>query len=208
MWFIFVWGYFVTNTKFVRFKILFFLNHLLTDYFFRGRNLKKPHLFVCFQTNVYTLGEFLHLRPSNPQLPPPTLKIQYCYSLNWTYSYIISNGAQAWHAGNSDISMKKSSIIQYQISLMYYHDYTIYYIQDLDVNPKVNQDLGCSYGQGYILRLLCDKNNQNLIMLIKKVNITGVIYSSVETSTSLSSSVNWGSGKSFASVRYALRSTE
>jgi hypothetical protein len=27
----------------------------------------------------------LHLRPSNPQLTPPTLKIQYCYS----YSYVI-----------------------------------------------------------------------------------------------------------------------
>ena len=59
------------------------------------------HLFVCFQTNVYTLGRFhknrnnstvfeelsaspikLHLRPSNPQLTPPTLQIQYCYSLN------------------------------------------------------------------------------------------------------------------------------
>ena len=61
------------------------------------------HLFVCFQTSVYTLGEFhknrnnstvfdelsvsvvdlkLHLRPSNPQLTPPTLQTQYCYSLN------------------------------------------------------------------------------------------------------------------------------
>jgi hypothetical protein len=75
------------------------------------------HLFVCFQTSVYTLGEFhknrnnstvfeelsvsivdltvtnirftagsassvkLHLQPSNPQLTPPTLQIQYCYSL-------------------------------------------------------------------------------------------------------------------------------
>jgi len=60
-------------------------------------------LFVCFQTSVYTVGEFhtnrnnstvfeelsvsialpvkLHLRPSNPQLIPPTLQIQYCYSL-------------------------------------------------------------------------------------------------------------------------------
>jgi hypothetical protein len=75
------------------------------------------HLFVCFQTSVYTLGEFhqnrnnyciwriggvncgfdgrkylfywlrfalpvqWHLQPSNPQLTPPTLQIQYCYSL-------------------------------------------------------------------------------------------------------------------------------
>jgi len=48
---------------------------------------------------------------------------------------------------------------------MYYRDYSIYYIQDLDVNPKVNQNLGSSYGrvdgQGYILILLCDKGNQN-----------------------------------------------
>jgi hypothetical protein len=29
--------------------------------------------------------------------------------------------------------MTKSGIIQYKISLMYYRDYTIYYIQDLDV---------------------------------------------------------------------------
>jgi hypothetical protein len=26
---------------------------------------------------------------------------------------------------------------------MYYRDYTIYYIQDLDVYPYVNQNLGC-----------------------------------------------------------------
>jgi hypothetical protein len=76
------------------------------------------HLFICFQTSVYTLGEFhknrnnstvfeelsrvncgfdgrkylfywlrfvspvkRHLRPSNPQLTPTTLQIQYCYSL-------------------------------------------------------------------------------------------------------------------------------
>ena len=35
----------------------------LTDYFFSGRNLKSAyaifhHLLVCFQTSVYTLGEF------------------------------------------------------------------------------------------------------------------------------------------------------
>ena len=54
------------------------------------------HLSVCFQTGVYTLGELhknrnnstafeelsvavkLHLQPSNPQLTPPTLQIQYC----------------------------------------------------------------------------------------------------------------------------------
>ena len=45
-------------------------------------------------------------------------------------------------------------------------------------------------------------------MLIEKVNVTGAIYSSVEASTYLSWSINWGSGKSFASVRYALQSTE
>ena len=64
------------------------------------------HLFVCFQTIVYTLGEFhknrnnstvfeelsvsivdlmvaikRHFRPSNPQLTLPTLQIQYWYSL-------------------------------------------------------------------------------------------------------------------------------
>jgi hypothetical protein len=66
------------------------------------------HVFVCFQASVYTLGEFhqkrnnstvfeevtvsvvdltvaspvrRHLRPSNPQLTPPNLQIQYCYSL-------------------------------------------------------------------------------------------------------------------------------
>jgi hypothetical protein len=64
------------------------------------------HLFVCFQTSVYTLGEFHknrnnstvleelkvsivdltvanavgYLWPSNPQLSPTTLQIQYCYS--------------------------------------------------------------------------------------------------------------------------------
>jgi len=44
---------------------------------------------------------------------------------------------------------------------MYYRDYTIYYIQDLDVNPNVNHNIGWSYGcadgQGYIR----DKGNQN-----------------------------------------------
>ena len=56
------------------------------------------HLFVCFQTSVYTLGEFLrfaspvklHLRPSNPQLTPPTLQMQYCYSLIVTIAIIKS----------------------------------------------------------------------------------------------------------------------
>jgi hypothetical protein len=61
------------------------------------------HLLICFQTSVYTLGELhqnrnnstvfeelsvsisspvkRHLRPSNPQLTPPTLQMQYYYSL-------------------------------------------------------------------------------------------------------------------------------
>ena len=43
-------------------------------------------------------------------------------------------------------------------------------------------------------------------MIIEKANVTCGFYSSVDTS--LSSSINWGSGKSFASVRYALQSTE
>ena len=76
------------------------------------------HLFVCYQTSVYTSWEFhqnrnnntvfdefsvsiedltvanirftspvkRHLRPSNPQLTPLTLQIQFCYSLNEFYS--------------------------------------------------------------------------------------------------------------------------
>jgi hypothetical protein len=37
--------------------------------------------------------------------------------------------------GNTEATMTTSGIIQYKISLMYYRDYTIYYIQDLDVYP-------------------------------------------------------------------------
>jgi len=44
---------------------------------------------ICFQTSVHTLGEFqtvkLHLRPSNPQLTPPTIPMQYCYYLIQTF---------------------------------------------------------------------------------------------------------------------------
>ena len=61
MWFIFFWGYYVTNMKFIRFKIVVFLNHFLTDYFLAEGIWKVHifcHLFVCFQTSVYTLGEF------------------------------------------------------------------------------------------------------------------------------------------------------
>jgi hypothetical protein len=60
MWFIFFWGYYVTNIKIFTFKIVF-LNHLLTDYFLAEGIWKVHifcHLFVCFQTSVYTLGEF------------------------------------------------------------------------------------------------------------------------------------------------------
>ena len=81
----------------------------LTDYFLLAEGIWKVHifrhLFVCFQTIVYTLGEFhqnrynsavfeemsvsivdltvtnIRLPSSNPQLTPPTLQIQYCYSL-------------------------------------------------------------------------------------------------------------------------------
>jgi hypothetical protein len=70
------------------------------------------HLFVCFQTSVYTLGEFhknrnnstvfeelsvsiveLHLRPSNPQLTPQTLQISSSYQF-WSG---ISFGAADMH---------------------------------------------------------------------------------------------------------------
>jgi hypothetical protein len=43
-------------------------------------------------------------------------------------------------------------------------------------------------------------------LIIEKANVTCGFYSSVDTS--LSSSINWGSGNFFASVRYALQSTE
>ena len=119
----------------------------LMDYFLAGGFWKVHifrHLFVCFQTSVYMWENFirigiavlylkswrcqlwiwrsqisvllapfrvasktafatvkstidtlrfaspvkLHLRPSNPQLTPPTLPIQYCYSLNRYIWYI------------------------------------------------------------------------------------------------------------------------
>jgi hypothetical protein len=47
--------------KFIRFKIVVFFNHFLTDYFLAEGIWKVHifrHLFVCFQTSVYTLGEF------------------------------------------------------------------------------------------------------------------------------------------------------
>jgi hypothetical protein len=49
------------------------------------------HLFVCFQTSVYMLGEFhknrnnsavfVEMSVSTVDLTPPTLQIQCCYSL-------------------------------------------------------------------------------------------------------------------------------
>ena len=51
---------------------------------------------------------------------------------------------------------------------MYYRDYTIYYIQDLDVylsisqsKPRVHGRMDVQIdGRGYILVLLCDNGNQ------------------------------------------------
>ena len=64
MWFIFLWGYFVTNIKFVRFKIVVFLNHILTDYLLAEGIWKVHifcHLFIYFQTSVYTWGAFIRI---------------------------------------------------------------------------------------------------------------------------------------------------
>jgi hypothetical protein len=84
-----------------------FLNNYITVFLVEGiwKVHIFRHLFACFQTSVYTLGEFhknrnnstvfeelevsnpftspvkQHLRPSILQLTPPTLQIQYCYSL-------------------------------------------------------------------------------------------------------------------------------
>jgi hypothetical protein len=93
----------------------------LTDYFFSRRNLKSAYISVIYlyvfklvctrwenfirigitvlylksyqcqlwiwrsQISVLLSPVKLHLRPSNPQLTPPTLQIQYCYSLSGHY---------------------------------------------------------------------------------------------------------------------------
>jgi hypothetical protein len=93
----------------------------LTDYFFSRRNLKSAYISVIYlyvfklvctrwenfirigitvlylksyqcqlwiwrsQISVLLSPVKLHLRPSNQQLTPPTLQIQYCYSLSGHY---------------------------------------------------------------------------------------------------------------------------
>jgi hypothetical protein len=100
------------------------LSNYIRTTIFLAEGIRKVHIFrhsfVCFQTSVYTLGEFhknrnnsivfeelsvsilwtwrrkypfywlrfaspvkLHLRPSNPQLTPPTLQIRWKHTNEW-----------------------------------------------------------------------------------------------------------------------------
>ena len=72
------------------------------------------HLFVCFQTSVYTLGEFHknrnnstvfeELSVSNPQLTPPTLQIEYCYS--WSRNFTSLSSSINWGSSKSLVSVR------------------------------------------------------------------------------------------------------
>jgi len=44
---------------------------------------------ICFTDSfLFASPVKRHLRPSNPQLTPPTLQIQYCYSLNRLFEVV------------------------------------------------------------------------------------------------------------------------